>query len=203
MSLAVTDDLLATVRQILLCLNVQKGLTTLEEVGLDEEDLSFWLDSPFYETDPDNNEIIGVQADNLLGLEGSIANILNDDIVTTFLKSGDITFVVGTDGECTHIAGVDKETGVGLISEYDVEDEEWVDGSAQVAIANRKADEEGRLSDLRPLDAHYKRVVLKPNSVEPKQLSLSTKRLTELMNDVLMQRLSVATGKQVDRRSDI
>ena len=184
--------------------NINVMLSALEEHNNQTEDqdfideYDFWFDpvSILYDSDPSTACIDSAAVDDIdLAEDDYLSKFLTQDIINTYLSSGELALVVASseiDNEVASlVAAVDRSTGVALFSSHNLFDLEYLDGAASIASRNSVVEEK------QPINRAYNLSKHSDNQISELGQNNSRRRLLSLLQDIDMHVLSRHIGKEV------
>jgi hypothetical protein len=199
----VQQELEDTVTEAITTLCISKGWKKSED-SADQEDIEFWDDSNIiiYKTSPDWD---GYEAADLESVREDLdlfSDIFTKDSLTTYMTSGELCVVVaGTeeDENELRVAVIDRETATAGISAVNFGDASVLQEFLDIAISNRKQYMKGS-KELQPINQRIFIMSSPESKVSAAKQARSRTRITGLLGDVLLAKLSFISGQELESK---
>lgn len=167
--------------------------------GTDEYEFYMNGENVLYVTSPDSDDIQCATYVDLTTKDLDwISKFLNEDIIRTYLGTGDIAVSVSSipDTDNVYVSLTDRSTGCSLLGVNNLLDQKILDTYAE--IVNNNTDD-----NVTPYEIDYKEVKPESLNISESLVSNSYRRLHSMFQDIYAHVLSHYTGHDIYTRDDM
>ena len=167
--------------------------------GTDQYDFYMNEENVLYVTSPDSDDIQCATYEDLTTKDLDwISKFLNEDIIRTYLGTGDIAVSVSSipDTDNVYVSLTDRSTGCSLLGIENLLDRKNLDTCAEI-VENNTDD------NVTPYEISYKQLKPEELNISESLVSNSYRRLHSMFQDIYEHVLSRYTGHEIYTRDDM